>query len=357
MFLFGGWGSVGHKIINKAVVPSFPYQMSFLSYWSDSITSHASDADNRKNADPKESPKHFIDIDEYPEFIKSGRISQNYDSVVAGHSLSFVIDNGTLPWTIVTTCDSLKAELKRRDWQKAMLTAADLGHYVGDAHMPLHITRNYNGQYSNQSGVHSRYETTLIGKYQSQLVYTNDTASYIESISDFAFNTAYSNYNYVDSVLYADSLAKALTGSTSSSAYYTQFWNVAGAFTLALFKHASKSIADLIYTCWIDSGSPTSVNAVKLTGITKPESFNLFQNYPNPFNPSTTIKYSTASDGKVDLVIYNQLGQQVAQLVNQFQKAGTYSVNFTATGLASGAYFCQLKTGNVTQTNKILLLK
>ncbi len=123
---------------------------------------HASDADYRKSSDPSESPKHYIDIDSYQSFIDSGHIIQDYDSIVSVYGLSKVIDIGILPWAIINTTDSLQAAFEKEDYNKAVLIAADLGHYVGDAHMPLHITKNYNGQYTNQYGVHSRYETDMI---------------------------------------------------------------------------------------------------------------------------------------------------------------------------------------------------
>jgi len=88
------------------------------------------------------------------------------------------MDQGILPWAILKTADSLPSCFENNDMHKAMLLAADLGHYIGDSHMPLHITRNYNGQYTGQYGVHSRYESNMIGTFQNQIVY-DGTASYI----------------------------------------------------------------------------------------------------------------------------------------------------------------------------------
>ena len=103
------WGGTGHQIISSKASLSFPSTMTGFSIWSDSLKLHASDADTRKSADATESPKHFIDIDNYPEFILSGSIAQLYDSVVASHGFSFVIDQGILPWATLTTFDSLRA--------------------------------------------------------------------------------------------------------------------------------------------------------------------------------------------------------------------------------------------------------
>jgi len=145
---FIGWGWIGHSIINFNTVLSASSEMEFFDDWPDLLAAHASDADHRKQYDPDEGPRHYIDIDNYPEFIDSGMINQNYDSLVAIHGSNFVESQGTLPWAILKTFDSLQAAFENYRWNDAMLHASDLGHYIGDSHMPLHLTRNYNGQYT-----------------------------------------------------------------------------------------------------------------------------------------------------------------------------------------------------------------
>jgi hypothetical protein len=263
IFLFAGWGSTGHTIINSNITVCFPSSMNFPAYWSDTLAAHASDADNRKGSDPTESPKHFIDIDYYPEFVTHGYISQSYDSLVQKHTLDTVILQGTLPWAIQWTIDSLRAAFQQRNWHKAMLFSADLGHYVGDGHQPLHVTKNYNGQLTNQTGVHSRYETTLVGTYQSSIVYTNTKATYVSNISNYVFDFIYVSNKYVDSVLNGDRVATAYAGKNNGTTYLTKYWSICGNQTILLMQNASKAVADLIYTAWVDAGSPDP-NAVQL---------------------------------------------------------------------------------------------
>jgi hypothetical protein len=88
-----------------------------------------------------------------------------------------------------------------------------------------------------------------------------------------------------------------------------------------------------------------------------PQGFQLQQNYPNPFNPSTEISYTISKAGNVSLNVYNMLGQQVASLVNGFQAANTYKVNFNASGLSSGVYFYKLSSGNNEIMKKMVLMK
>ena len=91
--------------------------------------------------------------------------------------------------------------------------------------------------------------------------------------------------------------------------------------------------------------------------------FCLEQNYPNPFNPSTTLRYALPEAAHVTLVVYNGLGQKVAELVNGEVKAGYHEARWEAVALASGIYFARLTatggTGQIltTQTAKLVLMK
>ncbi len=88
-----------------------------------------------------------------------------------------------------------------------------------------------------------------------------------------------------------------------------------------------------------------------------PDKFEVSQNYPNPFNPSTKITFTIPNDGFVTLKIYNVMGEEVATLLDSFQKAGGYDVEFNASKLTSGIYFYTLSTGNFSATKKMMLIK
>ena len=89
----------------------------------------------------------------------------------------------------------------------------------------------------------------------------------------------------------------------------------------------------------------------------QPTEFSLAQNFPNPFNPSTTISFSIPNEELVSLKVFNSLGEEVADLVNETKPAGNYSVSFNASKLSSGVYFYQLKTGEYTAVKKMVLLR
>lgn len=105
-----------------------------------------------------------------------------------------------------------------------------------------------------------------------------------------------------------------------------------------------------------EPGLPTSVE--QGIGLSLPKAFILDQNYPNPFNPSTTIQYHVKVSDNVKLKVYNELGQQVETLVNEFKTPGTYSLKWDAEGLASGTYYYRLEVGGETlPAKKALFIK
>lgn len=99
------------------------------------------------------------------------------------------------------------------------------------------------------------------------------------------------------------------------------------------------------------------VVGIRQTSTEVPESFDLKQNYPNPFNPSTVISYSLPSAQFIELKVYDVLGNEVSTLVNERQTAGTYSVDWSGSNFPSGVYYYTLKSGTLSQTRKMLLIK
>jgi len=87
------------------------------------------------------------------------------------------------------------------------------------------------------------------------------------------------------------------------------------------------------------------------------QNFNLAQNYPNPFNPSTTISFSIPTEEFLTLKVYNSLGEEVAELINETKPAGNYSVSFDAVGLTSGIYFYKITAGSFIDVKKMIYLK
>ena len=96
---------------------------------------------------------------------------------------------------------------------------------------------------------------------------------------------------------------------------------------------------------------------IRVSDMEIPKEFILSQNYPNPFNPATTIKYQLLTSSYVFLKIYDLLGREIAELVNEYKIVGDYEVKFNAGNLPSGIYFYKLRAGNFVETKKMSLMK
>jgi hypothetical protein len=375
LFLTAAWGSVGHRIINGNVIVHLPSSVTPFIQHIQFLADHASDADGRKGGDNKkpyilrEGPRHFIDIDDYPEFATKS-VPQNLTTLIARSDSATVFGNGTNPWATIWTMDSLTAQMRRGDWSSVWQSAADLGHYVGDAHQPLHNTKDYDGRSSvpGSNGIHSRYESGMISAYQTAITITPDSVHYISNPIGFMFDIIYQSNSYVDSIYLADIYAHQASGWSGSGSvpqsYYAALWEKTGSFTKLEIQRATENYASLLYTAWVDAGSPvvTSVKDIAFSKIA-PHSIVLHQNFPNPFNPSTEISFQLSRDAHVTLTVYSLHGQQIAVLMDRALLAGAYQSSFDATGLslASGLYLYRLNVherGNsYSLTNKMVFLK
>ena len=106
-----------------------------------------------------------------------------------------------------------------------------------------------------------------------------------------------------------------------------------------------------------NAGNTTIATSVKQFGDQVPQEYMLAQNYPNPFNPSTIISFSLPKRANVKLVVFNSLGEEVAELINDEMNAGLQSINFNASNLSSGLYFYRISADNFISVKKMMLIK
>jgi hypothetical protein len=348
------WGYQGHYKISSKAAQSFTPEMEQFMAWSVVLAEHASDADARKDIDPGEEVRHYIDIDNYPGFLAGGRIPQTYDSVVALYGEAFVIGQGVLPWATIRTYDSLVASFARFDWEKAVLFASDLGHYIADAHQPLHITRNYNGQYTNNYDIHSRYETVMINAFNSQIDYPGDGISLVGNVNDYIFSYIYSNYKYVDSIMLADTYAEALAGNHSSYTYKAALWEKTGNFTIGLFRNASRSLAELIYSAWVDAGKPDMNSGPGIFEKFGQNSNLKLKVRPNPLRESGRINFELPATMDVCILLLDSQGMLVDKLMDETKEAGPVELSFNLSGLPDGIYYIILSSGDLYRCQKVI---
>lgn len=253
------WGEKGHKLINEKAIEFLPDEMNYLKSFKNYIGEHASDADLRRDNgfDKTEAPRHYIDIDFYPEFLNAKMI-YNKNELIKIYGEESVTKMGLLPWATLETFNNLKKSFEEKNRDKVLIYSADLGHYVGDGHQPFHTILNYNGQLTDQKGVHGRYESEMVNAYFNEISSSiaSQTASYIQNPLDYIFDYLAASNSYSEVIFSADKIAFEQAKSHGSEDYYRIIWFRTKHLTKGLFSNASAALASLIYTAWVDAGKP-----------------------------------------------------------------------------------------------------
>lgn len=156
-----GWGFAAHKQINRLAIFLLPEEMfGFYKANIDFLTEHAVDADKRRHGVAGEAPKHYIDLDLWGE-PPFDSLPRRWKDAVARFGEDSLMNNGIVPWHVERMYYRLVTAFENRNVQQVLRLSADLGHYIADAHVPLHTTSNYNGQFTGQHGIHALLETRL----------------------------------------------------------------------------------------------------------------------------------------------------------------------------------------------------
>lgn len=256
LFILCSWGEKGHQKINSAAPQFFPSALNKYQGWSVVLSAHGSDPDKRRRTDPKEEIRHYIDIDAFTDFIENHKIVEGKEDAFSKYGTEFIKKNGTLPWVTDSVYHILVKEFKSKDWSKVLLTASDLGHYVGDGHMPLHLTLNYDGQLSQQKGIHNRYESKMIGLYTDSITVKRSHLHKVKNVQRYVFDYMYKNYQFKDSLLNADKYAYEMANHEYNDLYYKTLWLKTKVFTDKMINDSSKSMSELIRMAWIEAGRP-----------------------------------------------------------------------------------------------------
>ena len=207
-----------------------------------------------KTGDPAESPRHFLDIDIYGPY-PFVELPHDYNDAVAKFGVEAVTKRGLATWRIAEYTQLLSEAMEAGDAQEIVQTAGALAHYVEDIHMPLHVVKNYNGQLTNQHGVHQRFEDDMVDAYGEQIHLTPKMAMKIEDPVEAAFDIVLDSYVYADNLLHADREAK-LGEDTYGTPYLEKLFRFSGWIAVQRMSSAATATASYWYTAWLRAGKP-----------------------------------------------------------------------------------------------------
>ncbi len=265
------WGFYGHKRINRMAVFTLPPQMvSFYKKHIEFITNHAVDPDKRRYGVEGEAPRHYIDIDHYGEHAFDS-VPKYWKAAIAKYTEDTLMAYGIVPWQIEKHYYKLLNAFKEENLDRILNYSADLGHYIADAHVPLHTTENYNGQMTGQRGIHGFWESRIPELKAEDYDYFVGRAMYVESPIKTAWKIVYESHMAVDSVLKFEAMlnkefptdqkyAYENRGNVMMKVYSVEYTNRYDMMIKGQVERRMREsiimIGSIWYSAWVNAGKP-----------------------------------------------------------------------------------------------------
>ena len=209
----------------------------------------------------EEPPNHFLDFDAYGPYPFKD-LPRDYDDALKKHGIDKLRQNGLVPWRTHEIAGRLVRgfEALHKNGQYAQsdirFFSAIIGHYVADAHVPLHAVLNYNGQLTGQTGIHNRWEDELFVRYEKQLVIKPGPLKPIANERDFIFDTLLESSQLADDVLAADKKAIG-NRDVYDDQYFETFFAETRPILEKRLNDAITGVASIITSAWEQAGKPT----------------------------------------------------------------------------------------------------
>jgi len=201
------WGVWGHQHINRAAVFALPSPMKAYFYnHIDFVTEESVVPDLRKYSinDRAEFPRHFINLESYDSGSDVSHLPRTLKEARARYADTFLNKEGILPWYMQEMEEKLTKAFKERRKTEILFLAADLGHYIGDAHMPLHTALNHDGLLTGQKGIHAFWEGQLPELFGEGYNLYTGPARYIADIGGETWRMIDSTHRLAETVLALD---------------------------------------------------------------------------------------------------------------------------------------------------------
>ncbi len=265
------WGFWAHRRINLLAIYRLPPEMQYLyKKNSDFLAENAVNPDRRRYAIEGEAERHFIDLDVYgdsalvilPKYWTQAKEKIGEDSLRK---------HGIVPWYIQTAAYQLTEAMQQKNAARILRISADLGHYVADAHVPLHTTRNYNGQLTGQVGIHAFWESRLPELFAEEYDLWNGTATYLPNPALAIWEAVANAHLAMDSVLifereltvqekpdrkYTYVEKNRVLVRTYSDEFSEKYHARLDGQVERQMRASIRLVSDIWYTCWINAGQP-----------------------------------------------------------------------------------------------------
>ena len=267
------WGFLVHRTVNQLAIYQLPKSMGAF-FWKnkDYLVKESVRPDQRRNSDPSEAPRHFIDLEAYGDSA-AWKMPLHLDEAIRQYSRDTIYKYGYVPYVVVQVKENLTRAFRDGNRDSILYYAADLGHYIGDANVPLHSSINYDGQLTGQRGLHALWESTVpdqdLNSYRLRdghhARYLSDPATAIweavrrghSLLEDLFLQEKEASKGMPDSVKYRQMTAKnGKTYKAYSPAFAKAYGARLGTMVNDQLLRSADLIADFWYTAWVDGGKP-----------------------------------------------------------------------------------------------------
>lgn len=241
--------------------------------YADFLMEHAIDPDKRRYAVAAEGPRHYIDIDRYGAYpYDSLPVPVKWNDAVVKYSEDSLHAHGIVPWWVNTMLYRLTDAFKEKNQAKILKYSAEIGHYIADAHVPLHASSNHNGQLTDQKGIHGFWESRIPELLaDKEWDFFIGKAEYIKNPLDFIWKRVLESAAASDTVLkFEKELSKSFSPDQKysfedrngvtirqySSAYTIKYNEIMKGMVERRMRQSIYAIASFWYTSWINAGQP-----------------------------------------------------------------------------------------------------
>ena len=298
------WGFFAHRRINRLAVFSLPIEMiGFFKENIQFITENSVDPDRRRYAVEGEAEKHFIDADAFGDSAIY-QLPRYWEEAIERFGEDSLRSFGIGPWNVYSVKMQLTSAFIRKDPRSILRLAADLGHYIGDINVPLHTTENYNGQLTDQYGIHGFWESRIPELLSDDYDFFVGKAIYLKNPQLTAWEAVIQAHLALDSVFrFEKELTKRfkkdkkysfeergnITTKTYSREFTKAYADLLNGQVERQMRKSIKMIADFWFTAWVDAGQP-DLNALlknpipenELQEISQKDSLQNIRNHEGP---------------------------------------------------------------------------
>lgn len=256
------WGFEAHKFIMARAIELLPAPMRpFYEANRVFVVEHVIDPDLWRNVGfGDEPPRHFVDLDAYGKYPFDD-LPREYGAAIEKFGPETLARNGLLPWRTAEIVGRLRRAFEQPrsntsyTLDDAKFFSAVIGHYVADGHVPLHAVLNYDGQLTQQEGIHARFEADLFERYQKQLTIKPGPLKVVTDPARLMFETLLDSFQLAAPILEAD---REAIGSRDvyDDRYYQAFFERTKPILERRLSEAITAVASVIATAWEQAGKP-----------------------------------------------------------------------------------------------------